>query len=727
MNEAGTRLCMGLRFAPAAALAALLLTGLPAVAPAAPSCAEGPQTIGETIVGTPCADTIRAPRGVTTVFGEGGDDTIFGQRGNDTLFGGEGGDRLYGGVGDDHLRGGSGNDLLSGGFGADSLDGEGGDDLARGDATIDFIGDTGGGTDTISFATGVTPGFPNEGPAFDYAGFPSDGEEGGHGRGVYIELSKNFANDGSAPDGGGFDKPLPDGNPLTEAETFEDFEKVVGTPFSDFIVGTAQAQTIYGGGGADVILGKGGGDQVFGGAEGDYCEKTTGVTTSSCEFDGVDKEVSPRDAAAIAVGSMSPDSGPPALYLGGSDAVDRVSATYASGPPRVIFKLLSGSAGAFDASPEVAGGCNPPAGGEVVCPVAEAPDSIVLAGLGGDDSLSADGLPATTSPILLGGDGGDGLTGGSTEDALVDGPGNDSVSAGSGDDAVPNNEGKDNLSAGAGEDLFISDSVCEGDTLDGGPDRDNANWANFDSPIAIEMATGTAGLLGGGGKPACGGKPPTTLQAIEDTEGTNLGDSMVGDAGPNQLLGRDGSDSYSAGGGEDSILANSGDSDLSIDCGDGFDTAQIDIPTHTATEDFEDPAPINCEAVHERAPNSFRPPDTPPGPESKGALPANPGTPAPKKPKSVRDRTPPRTSILRHPPKLVFAAGPRRTVSFTFSSNEPGASFRCKLDRVPFKDCRSPRRYRVRTGRHTVQIFAIDAAGNRDRSPALVKFQVRRR
>src|SRR5690349_7119970 len=116
-----------------------LLIATPAGAIAAPTCAEGPETVGSQIIGTPCADTIRAPRGITTLRGEGGDDILFGQRGNDSLFGGEGADRLFGGVGDDRLRGGPGADRLSGGFGADSLDGEAGDDLDRGDATVDAI------------------------------------------------------------------------------------------------------------------------------------------------------------------------------------------------------------------------------------------------------------------------------------------------------------------------------------------------------------------------------------------------------------------------------------------------------------------------------------------------------------------------------------------------------------------------------------------------------------
>src|SRR4051794_18450392 len=183
----------------------LSLALLPSAAKAAPTCAEGPQIVGDVYVGTPCDDVIRAPRGVTEIRGEGGNDVLYGQRGNDSLFGGEGNDRLYGGVGDDRLRGGPGDDRLSGGFGADSLDGEGGNDFDRGDATIDFIGDSGdGGNDTLSFATGVTPGFPNTGAFFPDRGFPA----GAEGRGVFVDLGEGFANDGGAPSGGGFDEPL---------------------------------------------------------------------------------------------------------------------------------------------------------------------------------------------------------------------------------------------------------------------------------------------------------------------------------------------------------------------------------------------------------------------------------------------------------------------------------------------------------------------------------------
>lgn len=699
---------------------------LPSSGAAAPSCADGPQTVGTAIIGTPCADVIRMPRNVTTARGEGGDDVIYGQRGNDSVFGGEGKDRLYGGIGDDRLRGGQGDDRLSGGFGADSLDGEEGNDLDRGDATIDYIADSGdGGNDTLSFATGVTPGFPNAGPFFTDRGFPA----GAEGRGVFVDLGGGFANDGGAPSGGGFDEPFePDKpNPLDPETDFSHFETVIGTPFPDYIVGTGGPETFYGGGGADLIDGGGGGDAAHGGADEDGC---VSVATKDCELSS--EKIKLRDPGAIAVGVMAPGSpGGPAVYLTGSDRNDRVTAGYGSGA--VTFTLAAGSEGQFDAAEAVDGGCSAPSGGSVSCPAPEAPDSILLAGLGGDDVLSAPGLAETVSVVILGNEGDDFLTGGETEDALVDGAGNDTVSGGGRDDALPNNGGADQLHAGPGEDLFISNAVCDGDLLDGGGDRDNANWANFGSGVTIDMTDQVAGLIGSQGEAHCDSADELTgLQAIEDIEATNGADNLIGDAGPNQLLGRDGPDNFLGGAGNDLLLANSEDSDPInfadadpiVDCGEGFDTALIDFAP------VVDGPPVGCESVEERAPNSFRPPDTPTNPEPEAHLEesVSPPPPPPKRNHTApeRDRTPPATRLRHHPAALLFSSGPRRRISFAFAS-EPGARFRCRLDRRPWRPCRSPRAYLVRPGRHTFRAFAIDVAGNRDRSPVTFEFLVRSR
>ena len=116
------------------------------------------------------------------------------------------------------------------------------------------------------------------------------------------------------------------------------------------------------------------------------------------------------------------------------------------------------------------------------------------------------------------------------------------------------------------------------------------------------------------------------------------------------------------GDGNDSILANSGTPKTiptrTIDCGQGFDTAQIDKPANGP-----DPAPIACEAVEERNPNSFRPPNSPPIPD---------------------------TSIGTKPPILTKST----TAEFSFTANPTsGASFECKLDASSFSTCSSPKSY----------------------------------
>jgi len=536
-----------MRFLPAVLVAILLALPAAAGADATPTCAEGPTTVGGTTYGTPCSDVIVAPPGVEEVKAGAGNDTIvaapiaasascpdgchlgvgsqtfeggegndvvFGERGNDTLRGGSGDDQLFGGIGDDLLQGGPGNDRLVGGFGADSIDGEEGDDYVRGDSTIDRIFDTGGGTDTLSYSTGTTPGFGN----------PVDEN------GVKLELGTGGENakNGVAPNGGGTD----------EVETGV-FEVIIGSAFADEIVGTSMGERIYGGGSADVIDGGGGTDQIVQGA-------------------------AARDTSKVSVGFMTPPGATPyaQLYLVGSTGGDKVTATYS--PTAVTFVL---AAGIFDASPSDAGGCEIKSATEALCPLTQPLDSVLLAGIDGNDTIAASNFPATVSVVALGGEGSDTITGGGeSEDILVDGPGGgaDVLSALGGDDALTHNGGADELLGGDGNDLFLSNSVCDGAHIVGGAGRDNASWARFGEGVEANLASGAAGRPGSGEAPSCGGEPLDSIAEVEDLEGSNSTDVFYGDGGPNQLLGHGGADIYFAGAGEDSILANSGDADTTI-------------------------------------------------------------------------------------------------------------------------------------------------------------------
>jgi hypothetical protein len=68
----------------------------------------------------------------------------------------------------------------------------------------------------------------------------------------------------------------------------------------------------------------------------------------------------------------------------------------------------------------------------------------------------------------------------------------------------------------------------------------------------------------------------------------------------------------------------------------------------------------------------------------------------------------------------------RHRYSFRISSDEPGSTFECRLDRKPFTPCRTRTRVTVRrTGLHTFWARAIDAAGNVDPGPARREFAVR--
>jgi hypothetical protein len=62
---------------------------------------------------------------------------------------------------------------------------------------------------------------------------------------------------------------------------------------------------------------------------------------------------------------------------------------------------------------------------------------------------------------------------------------------------------------------------------------------------------------------------------------------------------------------------------------------------------------------------------------------------------------------------------------FTFSSNEPGSSFECRLDSAPYEPCTSPVTTPVLSqGNHTFSVRARDAAGNVDLTPAVYAWVV---
>ena len=80
-------------------------------------------------------------------------------------------------------------------------------------------------------------------------------------------------------------------------------------------------------------------------------------------------------------------------------------------------------------------------------------------------------------------------------------------------------------------------------------------------------------------------------------------------------------------------------------------------------------------------------------------------------------------TLLKKKPRKKTAA---RTAKFTFASDQPGVTFQCKLDKKAFKPCRSPfKAKRLKAGRHSFQVKAVNAQGLADPTPAVFRWKVR--
>ena len=106
------------------------------------------------------------------------------------------------------------------------------------------------------------------------------------------------------------------------------------------------------------------------------------------------------------------------------------------------------------------------------------------------------------------------------------------------------------------------------------------------------------------------------------------------------------------------------------------------------------------------------PADPPPPPAPPPPTPPPPAAPPP----PVIDTVAPNTRLTARPRRATKS----RAATFRFVSTEPPGSFACKLDRAPWRPCRSPKMYRkLAKGSHSFRVRAADAAGNVDRTPAV--------
>jgi len=153
----------------------------------------------------------------------------------------------------------------------------------------------------------------------------------------------------------------------------------------------------------------------------------------------------------------------------------------------------------------------------------------------------------------------DQLTGDQHHNALHGGGGNDRLIGGLGDDTLVGGDGNDNLNGGSGA-----------DRLDGGAGRDRTSYRDSAVGLTVDMAAPNLNT---------GEAAGDVLVGIEEVEGSQFADLLLGDSLANVLLGLAGNDLLSGRGGNDTLWGGDGDDTMwggagadRMDGGAGFDT-----------------------------------------------------------------------------------------------------------------------------------------------------------
>jgi Ca2+-binding RTX toxin-like protein len=169
-----------------------------------------------------------------------------------------------------------------------------------------------------------------------------------------------------------------------------------------------------------------------------------------------------------------------------------------------------------------------------------------------NDSLSGTADPDTIEGLT----GNDTLEGGGGFNLLFGGVGNDSLVGGPDGNSIWGNAGDDTIVGGIGIDTVTFQDSTRG--------------------VVANLATGAANEVG----TAAGSSGSDSLSGIENLEGTDFADTLIGSAGANTLNGQAGADSIDGGAGDDSIVGAGGHDTVSggegndtIEGGGGVDTA----------------------------------------------------------------------------------------------------------------------------------------------------------
>jgi Ca2+-binding RTX toxin-like protein len=532
------------------------------------------------IVGTEGPDVLRGTPGRDVIWGGGGDDEIFGSLGNDLICGGPGNDLIHGGRGNDVADGGAGTDRVIGDLGDDKvLGGPGDDDEVAGSLGIDTLNGGPGDFDLVHGDYGYDR--MDGGPGRDDIASFATAVAGGKGDGVWVSLRKHIAR------GDGHDR----------LYRFEDIE---GSAFRDTLIGSKGDNRINGGPGDDTLRGGGGTDELVGGQGSDACNGAKGRTVSC------GGEVALKAPSYIQLDRTKGGGG--GLEIVGGAGPDVFTAVTFD-PETQTFGV--GSTKGIAIGPGCAHPTEDPR--QVNC-AAGGPARWLMADLGpGNDRLRVEGSLAGAADIrIAGGYGNDVIKAGPEDDLLESGPGADRLYGGDGADGLVGGLPGPTFLYGEGDgDLLAAGGGCAGGAIVGGAGRDDASFAETQAHPGLLYISFLAHKAWIDTLLKEGRCHPVRLDpSDEDMEGSFDNDVLIGDHGPNAMLGQPGKDQFFGEGGEDVIDARDGVRDFSVQCGTGFYTQAPKpkkgprpepvlhgTPAGRALTDSFDPPPLLCSDV----------------------------------------------------------------------------------------------------------------------------------
>lgn len=433
--------------------------------------------------------------GIEGVTGSNFNDTLVGDANDNTLIGNKGNDSLLGGDGNDTLRGGLGNDILTGGGG------------------YDF--DTADYSDTTSAVT--------------------------------VNLVT-----GTASGGGGND-------------ILNGIESVIGSNFNDTLIGgNADSNILFGGNGNDTLQGGNGFYITLDGGNGNDTLISGNSAFNWMNGGSGNDSLVGGDGSDTLIGGLGNDilKGGNNYYWGNVDWAD-----YSNASASETVNLSAGTASGGDGN-DILSGIEAVRGSsynDIL--IGDANDNTLDGGDGNDTLVGGDGSDTLTGGLgndILAGGGGKGFdwanyadasssvtvnlatglaSGGSGNDTLS---GIENVTGSSSNDKLTGDANDNTLNGGWGDDVLMGG--LGNDTLIGGKDIDWANYSDATSAVTVNLATGTQSDVAGN----------DLLQEIENVQGSNYNDTLMGDGNNNTLKGGAGNDMLDGKDGFNTLIGGSG-------------------------------------------------------------------------------------------------------------------------------------------------------------------------